>query len=317
MEHGETLRAETAGLVHAAAESAARSRRSARSPRAIPAGRARRPVPDCPAGQVPIGNSQRPPAERVAELLDQVEARRPPRRSPPRSPSCRRRRRCTTRPSACAYVSSRTRIQLFRYTVWWSAGRGPPSFVEIGSACHPAEYRAARSSPGTLSRRSPSAGRPAPSAYVDGLLATDLVQVADLAADPGVLDRGGWWAVLATLRGRDHRLPVRLGVARRRCRRPVRPGAGRRPPGWRSSMDRARLPAGRAADPAVHRGRRRLSGQSLPVADRADRRRLGSVRAGPVARPPAIRRRTRACSTSATSGSSRPRPSCSWPGTAR
>ncbi len=41
----------------------------------------------------------------------------------------------------------------------------------------------------------------APMAHVDGLLATDLIDVADLTADPGVLDRGGWWAVLATFEG--------------------------------------------------------------------------------------------------------------------
>jgi len=38
-------------------------------------------------------------------------------------------------------------------------------------------------------------------AHVDGLLATDLVEVADLTNDQGALDRGGWWAVLATFEG--------------------------------------------------------------------------------------------------------------------
>jgi para-aminobenzoate synthetase component 1 len=41
----------------------------------------------------------------------------------------------------------------------------------------------------------------APMAHLDGLLATDLVEIADVAADPGVLDGGGWWAVLATFEG--------------------------------------------------------------------------------------------------------------------
>src|SRR6478752_5774887 len=40
----------------------------------------------------------------------------------------------------------------------------------------------------------------APFAHLGGMLATDLVQVADLAADPSVLDRG-WWAVVGTFEG--------------------------------------------------------------------------------------------------------------------
>ena len=39
-------------------------------------------------------------------------------------------------------------------------------------------------------------------AHFDGHRATDLVEVADLTADPAALDRGGWWAVLATFEGR-------------------------------------------------------------------------------------------------------------------
>src|SRR6478736_4104853 len=40
----------------------------------------------------------------------------------------------------------------------------------------------------------------APFAHLGGMLATDLVQVADLAADPSVLDRG-WWVVVGTFEG--------------------------------------------------------------------------------------------------------------------
>ncbi len=42
---------------------------------------------------------------------------------------------------------------------------------------------------------------PAAMAYFDGLLATDLIETTDLTIDPGVLDRGGWWAVLITFEG--------------------------------------------------------------------------------------------------------------------
>jgi len=38
-------------------------------------------------------------------------------------------------------------------------------------------------------------------AHVGGLLATDLIEIADLTSDPGALDRGGWWAVLASFEG--------------------------------------------------------------------------------------------------------------------
>ena len=74
-----------------------------------------------------------------------------------------------------------------------------------------------------------------PSAYVDGLLATDLVQVADLATDPGVLDRGGWWAVLASFEGAI--TGYRFGSV---SASPLPPAGSlwRGPPsaGWRSSM---------------------------------------------------------------------------------
>ena len=67
------------------------------------------------------------------------------------------------------------------------------------------------------------------------MLATDLVQVADLAADPGVLDRGGWWAVLATFEGAI--TGYRFGTV---SPAPMPPAAApwRGPPatGWHSSM---------------------------------------------------------------------------------
>jgi len=47
-----------------------------------------------------------------------------------------------------------------------------------------------------------TAPAPAPFAHLGGLLATDLVEVADLTIDPDVLDDGGWWAVVATFEGR-------------------------------------------------------------------------------------------------------------------
>lgn len=40
-----------------------------------------------------------------------------------------------------------------------------------------------------------------PFAYLGGMLATELVDTVDLARRPEVLDRGGWWAVLATFEG--------------------------------------------------------------------------------------------------------------------
>ena len=112
---------------------------------------------------------------------------------------------------------------------------------------------------------------PAPSAHVDGLLATDLVQVADLRADPrcwtGRLVGGG-----GTFEGAM--TGYRFGrVGARRPARADRPWRGRRPAHWRSSWTGRAYLAGRAPDPAVHRGRRRLSGQPLPVAVRAARRR--------------------------------------------
>jgi para-aminobenzoate synthetase component I len=48
----------------------------------------------------------------------------------------------------------------------------------------------------------PGAARPGNgSAWFAGRLATGLVEVADLRRDPGALDRGGWWAVVAEFEG--------------------------------------------------------------------------------------------------------------------
>src|SRR6478752_3909119 len=77
-----------------------------------------------------------------------------------------------------------------------------------------------------------------PMAQVDGLLATDLLDVVDLADDPGVLDRGGWWAVVATYEGAmaGYRfgsvVPAGLPTA-------TRPWRGPEPAAWQSSLDEA------------------------------------------------------------------------------
>lgn len=81
-----------------------------------------------------------------------------------------------------------------------------------------------------------------PAAHFDGLLAADLIEIADLTTDPSVLDRGGWWAVLLTFEGAM--LGYRFGS--------VVPGdppaaAGWRGPAavdWRSSIDRPGYEAG-------------------------------------------------------------------------
>ncbi len=81
----------------------------------------------------------------------------------------------------------------------------------------------------------PIAPRP-PFAYLGGRLATGLVETVDLARRPEVLDRGGWWAVLATFEGAmtGYRF-ADVGVAPMPATTtPWRgPVAGR----WRSSMD--------------------------------------------------------------------------------
>ncbi|MET0864923.1 MAG: chorismate-binding protein [Nakamurella sp.] len=88
-----------------------------------------------------------------------------------------------------------------------------------------------------------TAPRTAPFAYLGGLLATDLLDVVDLSAQPDVLDRGGWWAVLATFEGRQtgYRFgnvrPTLLPAGTARW-------AGPDPAHWRSSLDEADYLAG-------------------------------------------------------------------------
>ena len=79
---------------------------------------------------------------------------------------------------------------------------------------------------------------PAPFAHLGGLLATGLVQVADLQADPRALDRGGWWAVSATFEGR---MTGYRFAAVRAAPLPSTTAGWRGPPraGWRSSLDEA------------------------------------------------------------------------------
>jgi para-aminobenzoate synthetase component 1 len=86
-------------------------------------------------------------------------------------------------------------------------------------------------------------------AHFDGLLATDLIQVADLAAEPQVLDDGGWWAVLATFEG--GLTGYRFGsVEVADLPLPARQWNGPDPASWRSSLDEAAFVDG------VHRIRR-------------------------------------------------------------
>lgn len=86
-------------------------------------------------------------------------------------------------------------------------------------------------------------------AYVDGLLATDLVQVADLVADPGVLDDGGWWAVVATFEGVITGYRFATVIAAEMPAPGVR-WRGPDPLSWRSSLDESAYIRG------VHRIRR-------------------------------------------------------------
>jgi para-aminobenzoate synthetase component I len=82
---------------------------------------------------------------------------------------------------------------------------------------------------------------PPPYAHVGGMLATDLVQVADLGADPTVLDRG-WWVVVGTFSGTltgyrfDRVVPAPLPATTGNW-----PSGGWR---WRSSLDRAAYVSG-------------------------------------------------------------------------
>jgi para-aminobenzoate synthetase component 1 len=78
----------------------------------------------------------------------------------------------------------------------------------------------------------------APMAHIDGLLATDLVEVVDLTARPQVLDNGGWWAVVATFEGAM--TGYRFGsVTAAPLPSPATPWRGPVPGSWRSSLNEA------------------------------------------------------------------------------
>ena len=115
-------------------------------------------------------------------------------------------------------------------------------------------------------------------AHFDGLLATDLVQVADLTADPGVLDRGGWWAVLATFEGAltGYRF---ASVTAAELPPPVEAWRGPDPASWRSSMDEAAFVDG------VHRIRRYIEAGDVYQVNLC---RLLSAPLGPGADPLAL-----------------------------
>lgn len=101
------------------------------------------------------------------------------------------------------------------------------------------------------------AGIPAgqPLAYFGGLLATDLLEVADLVQDPDALERGGWWAVEASFEGPimayrfGHVRPSPLPISRPSSAVRQVEGAGGRwqgPPrlSWSSSLDHDQYVAG-------------------------------------------------------------------------
>ena len=75
-----------------------------------------------------------------------------------------------------------------------------------------------------------------PMAHIDGLLATDLVDVVDLTAHPRVVDDGGWWAVVATFEGvmTGYRF---ASVRRAPLPEPSTPWQAPDRRSWRSSMD--------------------------------------------------------------------------------
>jgi para-aminobenzoate synthetase component 1 len=80
-------------------------------------------------------------------------------------------------------------------------------------------------------------------AYFDGLLATDLIETADLTLDPEVLDRGGWWAVMITFEGAMTGYRFRT-VTRTSLPPPMTTWTGPTPGSWRSSLDRGAYQAG-------------------------------------------------------------------------
>ncbi|WP_111765006.1 chorismate-binding protein [Nakamurella deserti] len=72
-------------------------------------------------------------------------------------------------------------------------------------------------------------------AHFGGRWATDLVEVVDLVGDPAALDRGGWWAVLATFEGRL--TGYRFATVRTAPLPVVSGWRGPAPDSWRSSLD--------------------------------------------------------------------------------
>jgi para-aminobenzoate synthetase component 1 len=79
-----------------------------------------------------------------------------------------------------------------------------------------------------------------PMAYFGGMLATGLEQVVDLTHERNVLDRGGWWAVVATFEGAV--TGYRFAHVRRSAPPSTRGGGAWRGPdrgSWVSSADRA------------------------------------------------------------------------------
>jgi para-aminobenzoate synthetase component 1 len=76
-----------------------------------------------------------------------------------------------------------------------------------------------------------------PWAHFGGRWATDLVDVVDLSADPAALDRGGWWAVLATFEGRL--TAYRFAQVRDAPLPDGGPWHGPAAGSWRSSLDAA------------------------------------------------------------------------------
>lgn len=78
----------------------------------------------------------------------------------------------------------------------------------------------------------------APMMHVDGLLATDLLDVVDLTARPEVLDEAGWWAVVAAYEGAM--TGYRFGTVRSApLPLPAHPWRGPDPHGWHTSIDEA------------------------------------------------------------------------------
>jgi para-aminobenzoate synthetase component 1 len=84
-----------------------------------------------------------------------------------------------------------------------------------------------------------------PSARFGRWLATDLVEVVDLAADPGRLDGAGWWAVAATFEGAitGYRFATVRGSGDAGPAAPAR-WTGPTADAWSTSLDRAGYEAG-------------------------------------------------------------------------